>query len=202
MPQLFCIAHQKGGVGKSTLTYNLALLFSENLKVGLLDTDLQGSISEIIQPSENLQLIPAETNLQDLSSLEFDIILIDTPPYLSQTLPELFYIVDFVLVPTKAGFFDIMAIRSTIQLIKEARSHNSRLKAAIVLNMVKSSSTLTSDVRTILESYGLPVLNSMITDRVSYTRSLLVGGILKTKDAKAKNEIIKLADEVLNHMNI
>ena len=42
----------------------------------------------------------------------------------------------------------------------------------------------------------------MITDRVSYTRSLLVGGILKTKDAKAKDEIINLADEVLNQMNI
>ena len=66
MPQIFSIAHQKGGVGKSTLTYNLSLLFSEDLHIGLLDTDLQGSISDIIEEGENLSLIPAETDLREL----------------------------------------------------------------------------------------------------------------------------------------
>ena len=129
-------------------------------------------------------------------------ILIDTPPYLSQKLPELFAISDFVLVPTKAGFFDIMAIRSTIQLIKEAQMLNPRLTAGVVLNMVKRSSNLSGDIKTILEGYGLPILNAKISDRVSYSRSLLLGGVLKTKDGKAKAEILQLADEILNLMGI
>ena len=202
MSQIFSIAHQKGGVGKSTLTYNLSLLFSEDLHIGLLDTDLQGSISNIIEEGENLSLIPAETDLQELKKLDFDMILIDTPPYLSQKLPELFAISDFVLVPTKAGFFDIMAIRSTIQLIKEAQILNPRVTAGVVLNMVKRSSNLSNDIKTILEGYGLPILNAKISDRVSYSRSLLLGGVLKTKDGKAKAEILQLADEILNLMGI
>ena len=114
----------------------------------------------------------------------------------------MFAISDFVLVPTKAGFFDIMAIRSTIQLIKEAQMLNPRLTAGVVLNMVKRSSNLSGDIKTILEGYGLPILNAKISDRVSYSRSLLLGGVLKTKDGKAKAEILQLADEILNLMGI
>lgn len=41
------IAHQKGGVGKSTLALNLAHSFSENVRTALTDTDPQGSIVQL-----------------------------------------------------------------------------------------------------------------------------------------------------------
>jgi chromosome partitioning protein len=43
---------------------------------------------------------------------------VDTPPYLSNRLNELFTYSDYVLVPTNAGFFDVMAIKSTLALIR------------------------------------------------------------------------------------
>ena len=39
MPKFILIAHQKGGVGKSTLTFNLATNIKEVAKVCIVDLD-------------------------------------------------------------------------------------------------------------------------------------------------------------------
>lgn len=45
MAKIILITHQKGGVGKSTLTFNLACNLKESAKVCILDMDSQGSVS-------------------------------------------------------------------------------------------------------------------------------------------------------------
>lgn len=198
MPQILTIAHQKGGVGKSTISLNLAYVFQHGLKVGVLDTDLQGSIAETIQHENGIELILPYTPLNEFKELPYEVIIIDTPPYLSSRLPELFQISDLILVPTKAGFFDAMAIRSTLRLIQEAKAINPALQAGIVFSMVKSRSSITDEVKSVMTHNGIPLLSSIITDRVCYTRSILTGGVLRSKDEKAKREMLTLADELLN----
>jgi len=46
MLKISLITHQKGGVGKSTLTFNLAQNISSKAKVAVLDMDVQGSLSQ------------------------------------------------------------------------------------------------------------------------------------------------------------
>ena len=45
MAKIITLAHQKGGVGKSTLTFNLAMSFQEHLNTCIVDTDPQGSLT-------------------------------------------------------------------------------------------------------------------------------------------------------------
>jgi chromosome partitioning protein len=47
MAKIITLAHQKGGVGKSTLALNLALCFKDQLRAALIDADLQGSIYHV-----------------------------------------------------------------------------------------------------------------------------------------------------------
>jgi chromosome partitioning protein len=145
MGKIITIAHQKGGVGKSTMAINLALCFQGQIRVALVDSDLQGSIYHIKDDFSGLDILLAE-QVNNIPKLDYDLVIVDTPPYLSNKLSDLFLISDFVLVPTKAGFFDVMAIRATLALIKFAQAKNTGLKAGIVLNMIKPRSGVTRDV--------------------------------------------------------
>jgi chromosome partitioning protein len=198
--KIITVAHQKGGVGKTTLSLNLAYCFSQGAKVAIIDIDPQGSISGLkdILAKQGIDLIQPQDMEQEKS--KYDIAIIDTPPYLTTALPEFFSYSDYVLVPTKASILDIMAIRATIGLLKQAQQQRPQLKSAIVLNMVKSRTSLTDDIKEVLTQYKFPILESMVSDRVSYTRSPISGGVFETEDEKAKDEIIHLAKEIISMM--
>lgn len=197
MMKIITVAHQKGGVGKTTLSFNLAYCFKEGFKVALLDDDLQGSIIGIKKFLNGIDIY-SQNDISDIAQISSDISIIDTPPYLTNKLFDLFAISDFVLIPTKAGLLDIMAIRATIGMIEEAKKSNHNLKAGIVLNMVKHRTSLTDEIKEILKEYSVPLLKSQITDRVSFSRSIVTNGVLGGEDAKAKEEIMSLAGEIID----
>jgi chromosome partitioning protein len=202
MPKIICIAHQKGGVGKSTLALNLAYCFKNGLKVGLIDADLQGSLTGLKFMVDGINLLPFEDDLTKLKNNLYDILIIDTPPYLSNKLPELFLNSDFILIPTKAGFFDLMAIKATLDMVKEAKRKNKELKAGIVFTMVKPNSSVSKELKGLIETETIPILQSVISERVSYIRSVIDGGVFNTNDEKAKIEVTNLADEILRILGI
>jgi len=200
MGKIITVAHQKGGVGKSTLAMNLAVCFQDQLNVALVDTDLQGSLFQIKEELPGLAVVGNDL-LQDIKRLEYDLVIVDTPPYLSNKLPELFSLSDFILIPTKAGFFDVMAIRSTIALLKDAQVKKPDIQAGIVMNMIKPRSGITKEVSSLLQSMQTPVLATMIHDRVSIARSSITAGVLQGSDNKAIEEITSLAEEIVNRIS-
>jgi len=201
MAKIITIAHQKGGVGKSTLALNLAICFQDQLEVILVDTDLQGSVIDLKEDLPGITILQ-EDNFEAIQNLKCDLILIDTPPYLSSRLPELFLISDYVLIPTKAGFFDVMAIRSTVALVKQAQLNHKNLKSGVVLNMIKHRSGVTMEIQELLQNLNVTVLKTIIHDRVSFTRSPITGGVLTGTDLKAKEEITALAEEIVDSISL
>ncbi|MDM1063920.1 ParA family protein [Empedobacter falsenii] len=196
MSKIITIAHQKGGVGKSTLALNLSYRFSKDVKIALTDVDPQGTIMNLQSIVEDFDIINFKT-MKKLRDSEYDVVFIDSPPYIIDTIQPIFEESDFVLVPTKVGVPDIMAISTTIELIKNAQKRNKDLKAAIVLNMLKPNVKIKEQAIEQLEKYELPILSS-IHDRISYGSSFLNGGVMGTNDSQAKNEIEKLSNEILN----
>jgi chromosome partitioning protein len=200
--KIITVAHQKGGVGKTTLALNLAACFAQGLNVGLLDTDIQGSLSGIKDELGAITFVPFDGRINRLTKQPFDMLIIDTPPYLTNQLPDLFAVSDFVLVPSKVGFFDVMAIKATVELLKQARQKRPGLTYGVVLNMVKPRIGLTRLVQQILTEYGAVLLTTTVSDRVSYTRSAITNGVFSSDDEKAKEEITALADEILTALGL
>lgn len=198
--KIITVAHQKGGVGKTTLALNLAYCLKNSVRVALLDSDPQGSVSGLneLVGIEGIDVVPLDS--LDSISDQYDVAIIDTPPYLSSKLPSFFEVSDFVLVPTKAGVLDVMAIKATISLLQDAKAKRPKLQSGIVLNMVKNRTTLTQDILDILQQYNTPILKTMISDRVSYARSPLTGGVFETEDTKAMDEIMELTQEILDKL--
>lgn len=199
---IITVAHQKGGVGKTTLAVNLAACFAQGLNVGILETDLQGSLTDTQDQLENITYIPFDGNLARLKELPYDLLVIDTPPYLTSQLSDVFAISDYVLVPTKVGFYDVLAIRSTVELLKQTQQQRPTLRYGVVMNMVKPRTSMNKTIQDLLTTYEIQPLKTTIADRVSYTRSAIMGGIFLGDDEKAKEEMLALADEIMNELGL
>jgi len=195
MPKIILITHQKGGVGKSTLTFNLAQNISHNTKVAVLDFDLQGSLSQLKDIVTDFDIISYQDSIEDIRNLNYDFLFIDTPPYLSNQLPGLIEIADLIVVPTKAGVLDLLAIENTLALIKK---HNRGENTLIVFNMIKSNTTLTIDILIEIEGFKIEVAKTHISDLVAFTRSVLLKGVIGSNNAQ--RQIDNLTREVLTKL--
>lgn len=190
MAKIILTTHQKGGVGKSTLTFNLAVNLKENAKVCIIDFDYQGSLLNVREVSE-VPIFPAD-KLQEVVNSDYDFIFIDTPPYLSEELPKLCELANTIIIPTKAGILDLLAIKSTIDIIERTGSQK---KALIVFNMVKHNTTLTDEIKSQLQDYNIRVSKNMIYDLVAFSRSVVVNGVEDNRNAQ--KQIDNLTKEVL-----
>jgi chromosome partitioning protein len=189
MTKIILVTHQKGGVGKSTLTFNMALAIKNEARVAIIDLDLQGSLWRS-RHSVDVPILPSD-HIPKVKNLDYDFVFIDTPPYLNEKLPKLIKLADVIVVPTKTGVYDLMAIEDTLNVIKSEKGEN---KTLIVLNMVKYNSTLTTEMLEAIDRFEIQVAKTHISDLVAFTRSAINNGI---NDEKAKNQIENLTMEVL-----
>lgn len=207
MPLIIALAHQKGGVGKTTLAANLHSWFGEAGYVcALVDADPQGSLSHLLAAfgnREDVALIRRGDfqTYDELAKLlgPFDVAVIDTPPYLSRELVDVLSIAHAAVVPCKASPLDVLAARQTMEYIEEIRrTRNPALASAVVLTMVIAGTEFTGQIREHLQASGLKVLQAQIGNRVAYARSLLKGNSVKAEDGgKAWAEIDALGLEIV-----
>ncbi|NHZ66629.1 ParA family protein [Massilia genomosp. 1] len=205
MPSIITLAHQKGGVGKSTIALNLYGYFSQSgLRTALVDIDPQGSISSFVDfaGADRFDLVRRKdfaTYADLLAQVQgFEVVIIDTPPYLSKELEEIIKITDLVIIPCKASLFDAFAIRQTIDFIETQRTDKNDFLSAIVMTMAISGASLQAQIRDHLEQHKIPILKTEIGNRVAYAKSLLLSGnVMQDDSGKAKEEMQNLADEIL-----
>lgn len=198
---IITFTHQKGGVGKTTLSLNLySFLKKEEINVAIYDGDPQGSIrhtkagfEEENEEWKSLELIPYLDNIQDLQKLNYDVLIIDTPPYLSQELPEIVKMSDLVIFPCKPSPLDVFAIRESLKLLDDVN-----VKKSIVINMVGSSTSFHDEIRNILKDFEIDIFKTEIRERVEYKRNLLFSpSIFTSTDKKAIQECENFGNEVL-----
>jgi chromosome partitioning protein len=210
MPLIITLAHQKGGVGKSTLATNLRGYFAGGgYKAALVDIDPQGSLSKLVrtfseQEGREPEHVIGRDNFatfDDLTKLlaPYDIAIIDTPPYLSNDLEAVFAITNLVLVPCKASPLDFLAIGDTLDLIRKSRVARPELLAAIVMTMTITGTDFTTSIRRELQKTEFPVMKTEIGNRVAYMRSLLrANTVLGDENRKAWDEIEALGKELIS----
>lgn len=198
--KIITVAQQKGGVGKTTLSLNIAsCLQNGGLRVALLDTDVQGSLTETSHTFEGIDILPPQ-ELPNFASLPYDFLLIDTPPYLTDSLADLFSISDYVLVPTTIGIYDVLAMKATLSTLREVQKKKPLLKYGVVINRLRTNTNMLKESMDILEGYNPVVLKTRISERVSYIRSAITNGIFGTTDPKAQQEIYSLTLEIINEI--
>lgn len=197
------VLNQKGGVGKSTIAINLAAVYAASgRRVLLVDADPQGSslawsAAREGDPAFTVIGMPKPTLHKDMPALaaDYDMILIDGPPRVSELARAAILASDLVLIPVQPSPYDVWASAETVALVREAQQFKDKLAVAFVINRKIVNTAIGRDVAAALARFDVPVLPVSLGQRVIYAESAARGlAVIEVAPAsEAAKEITALA---------
>ena len=203
--KVIAVLNQKGGSGKTTIATHLArALQLGGADVLLVDSDPQGSARDwaAVRADHPLTVVGIDrpTIDRDLKQIaRKDFVVIDGAPQAADLAVSAIKAADFVLIPVQPSPYDIWAAADLVDLVKQRiEVTDGRLQAAFVVSRAIKGTRIGSEVSEALAGYGLPVLESRITQRVSYPGTAAAGlTVMESEpDGDAAAEIYALANEI------
>jgi len=201
----------KGGVGKSTITVNLAAcLHREHRRVLLVDADGQGTARTWAAAAGEADVPPVvamdQRNIaRDLPRVAagFDFVVVDSPARLGKEARGAMLASSLSLLPVVPGAADVWALRETLDVLEEARGLVPDLAARIVLNQADHTK-MGALVASKLGELGVPLMRSTLGHRVAYRESMLAGrGVVEyAPGSAAAVEFGALYHEVLQLLGV
>jgi chromosome partitioning protein len=206
---IVAFAGQKGGVGKSTTAVCLAVAALERgFRVLLVDADPQGTVrtwgevaAERKRPAPTVIAMGASMHkagqLRELAAA-YDMTFIDCPPRHGEVQRSALMVADVVVLPCGASAADAWALATSLEVVREARAMRDGLVACVLITRKQGRTALGKAARKVLESTGLPVLETELGSRIAYQEALAGGQGITTyavRDAGTR-EIFDLLDEL------
>ena len=207
---VIAVTNLKGGVGKTTITTNLAVCFANmGKKVCIVDTDLSqkssmewaGSRDESAAKVAVFGVTEKQLN-KEVEGLrkDYDLIFIDGTPQLAELASRMILASDIVLVPLSPSIYDFRSFESFLQKyeqVKAVKENIAKMEAYVIVNRVIESANVSKEIQEALGEYDIKSMNTKIANRVAYADSATQGlGVVEYKDKKAKDEMQRLANEL------
>ena len=205
--KVISVLNQKGGSGKTTIATHLARAIQlKGFSVLLVDSDPQGSSRDWAAVNEENPVpvvgIDRPTIERDLKRIaEKDYVIIDGAPQAADLAISAIKASDIIIIPVQPSPYDIWATSDLVDLVKQRiEMTDGKLKAAFVVSRTIKGTKIGKEISVALSDYGLPVLETSITQRVIYPTSAAMGSSVLDEEpaGEASKEINNLINEILS----
>lgn len=176
--RVLAVASRKGGSGKTTLSAHVAVQaeLAGAGPVAVMDIDPQGSLADWWNERESDSVQFAATSLatlaQDIEKLRergFGMVVIDTPPAITDTISSVIRVADLVLIPTRPSPHDLRSVSATVGMVEDMDK-----PMVFVLNGATPRARITNEAIALLAQHG-PLAQGIIHQRVDFAASMIDG---------------------------
>jgi chromosome partitioning protein len=175
---VLAVASQKGGSGKTTLAGHLAVEAERRGAgpVALIDTDPQGSLAAWWNARSAETPVFVETYVsrltEDLGKLRaagVQLVIIDTPPAITNTIVDVVRTSDMVLIPVRPSPHDLGAAGATVDLVESLDK-----PLVFAINGASPRARITSEAVIALSQHGT-LAPSIVHHRTDFAASMIDG---------------------------
>jgi len=205
------IGNLKGGTGKSTVAFNLAVWLATNGRdVSLFDLDPQATLTDVAQIREEEEYLPAIKVTNDITRLKArknKEILVDVGTADFESMKLALSLADRVVVPVPPSQADIWSTQRFMKIIDEV---NEGGKKPEILGFINRADTHIHVRETgeaeeaLLHLPGIKLIDVRLYQRTAYRRSFSEGlGVFELEPkSKAAGELNKLASILFSSLFI
>ena len=205
MQQVIVIAHQKGGVGKSTIASNLATELAKTYEVQVVDLDMQKSLTYFNTLREDSKLVPLEilkidsnNDLKNIINHNEKVLIIDAGGYDSDINRLALAGADLVITPVSDSDIELVGLLSFRSILKDIRKIRPKLTAHVLLNKIhpRAGNSLNGIYEFINDNPEFEKLDAILRDRADYKKAFGCGKSVIEFEGKAQQEMQTLVNEV------
>jgi chromosome partitioning protein len=201
--------NQKGGVGKSTLSINVAACLAGRGRVLLIDADKQGTSSTwaSLREASPFQVVTMarENMARDAIALAagFDFAVIDGPPHAEGITRSCIIASDIVVVPIEPGGASRWSSDLTVRQLNEACEAKPTLRCGFVVSRKIAGTVLGREARRMAADAGLALMRTEIEQRVAFAEAMTMGQTIFEWAGSSRGmfEIRDLTDELLEMLD-
>jgi chromosome partitioning protein len=212
---IITLSHQKGGVGKSTIAWNLAVHFSKVLPTTIIDLDIQQSLTQTNKIRESTGLEPLHIkevkNSEELiSHIQDDndqiLTIIDSGGFDSTYNRIAISGSDILITPVSDKPFDLMGLQKYEETLKTLSDIQGEIiKTNIVFNNLNPAMKNFGElIEFVCTSEHFDLMVSVLRQRVDIAHSIGVGKSIKEYRifGKADKEFDEFFKEIQEKINI
>ena len=213
-------SHQKGGVGKSTIIWELILLYSKHQEVNVIDLDVQKTITYSLENREksytkikNINLLNVRDEKDQIDdNLMFDLMLknekeekllfIDCGGFDSSSNRLAMAASNILITPVSSKFYELLGLKKYESILQELTKDfrdDRKLVANVILNKINPNAKDLEQITSFINSSGyFNLMNTVLRQRVDYENAPGFGQsvIEYNKKGKAAKEILSLKKEL------
>ena len=210
VPFVIVLAHQKGGVGKSTIAANISVELAKICDLSVIDLDMQKSLTYFnnirsklgLQSLDILNINSAEELKKSINQNK-RVLLIDVGGFDSDLNRIAILGADLLITPVSDAGIELVGLLAFRNILREIKKHRPDLVASILLNKIhtQTKASLKGINEFIASNHEFKQMNAILRYRVDYKKAFDKGQSVVEVKNKATNEMKILIEEIINGNN-